>query len=638
MQNIREEISLRFKQFVICFIALFLTVISSTVLPLISYIQPQLLNNLSFKNAQADVGAYDISGGDIVSLAGEWQFFWDKHIVSDGLQNEEPDLYVDVPSAWTLRKIDGKKLPNGGIASYRAFVKNIDSDEPVIISIGNMPGKCSVYIDGKFVFSNRSLPGHNEGENVFFTYSEPMLIESPEEYHEVVVEVECEYSAGLTSLPELSTFHAYRHSEVKNIALRYMIIGIVTFFTVCVMLLLVFGKNYYNQFWVAVLCVAFVFRMLISNEGYIVSHGLFGDVNYEIMTSLMFVTTYIIKLSMLMAIINVLKIQVNTGPLVAIAVSFLICAFVPYFLYDYIYRASIYLWLQSVAYIVDVYLIYRMSGAVNKKRRFAIPFLVFYCITASAIVIDNFYLNGFISSKVSNIMPIACVCFISFLVLMHLISTVENYKKAQQAAEYQKELSEMSQTLMLSQIQPHFLYNALNTIKYMTKKDPKVAEGAIVKFSNYLRANMDSLTQKEPIAFIKELEHVKNYINIEELRFGDRLKIEYDIQCDNFEIPPLTIQPIVENAIKHGVNQRPEGGWVRISSWENGNSIFVCVEDNGVGYDVTKPKTDDRSHVGIMNITKRLEAMLNATVTVKSVIGEGTTVTVEIPKERGNNK
>ena len=124
-------------------------------------------------------------------------------------------------------------------------------------------------------------------------------------------------------------------------------------------------------------------------------------------------------------------------------------------------------------------------------------------------------------------MPMACFVFIAFMVLVHFIRAVDDYKKAQTAAELEREISEINMTLMLSQIQPHFLYNALNTIKYLTKKDPKRAEEAIVKFSSYLRANMDSLTQKEPISFIKELEHVRNYIDIEQLRFGERLNVEY---------------------------------------------------------------------------------------------------------------
>ena len=229
-------------------------------------------------------------------------------------------------------------------------------------------------------------------------------------------------------------------------------------------------------------------------------------------------------------------------------------------------------------------------------------------------------------------MPVACMSFIAMMIVIYLIESFNDYKQAQKTAELKRELSELNTTLMISQIQPHFLYNALNTIKYMTKKDPKTAEKAIVKFSNYLRANMDSLTQKEPIPFAKELEHVKNYIDIEQLRFGERLATEYDIEVEDFTIPPLTIQPIVENAIKHGVNQKPEGGTVKISTIETEDSYVVLVSDNGVGYDVNQVLDDGRSHVGITNIKKRLRTMLGAKVETNSVIGEGTQVTITIPK------
>ena len=233
-------------------------------------------------------------------------------------------------------------------------------------------------------------------------------------------------------------------------------------------------------------------------------------------------------------------------------------------------------------------------------------------------------------------MPVVCMVFISSVVLVHFGDTVEAFKQARKTAELQKELGDINMTLMLSQIQPHFLYNALNTIKYLTKKDPKLAETAIVKFSSYLRANMDSLTQKEPISFKKEMEHVKNYIYIETLRFGDRLNVEYDIKCDDFLIPPLTIQPIAENAIKHGINQRVDGGTLKISTQEDENNIYVLIEDDGVGFDVSIQKTDGRSHVGMENIKTRMKEMLNAKVDFRSTIGIGTTVTITIPKEEKN--
>lgn len=620
-----------FKRNVICFVAIFLTLLSSIALPFISYVNPEFFHSVNIKSAHANVQKYNKALKDGVSLSGEWEFFWGKHIVSSGEAEVEPDLIVELPSSWTSYEINEKKLSNGGIASYRTTLTGIKSAEPILVSVQNMPGECRVYIDGKCVFSNRSVPGYARSKDKLDTYASPVVISNPRSSHTVVIEAECNFSSGVTAIPVLSTYNCYQQTEIGAIALRYVLIGIVAFFCVGVCLLAVMQRRFDRQIWLVLLCIVFIFRMLITNEGYMVSQGLFMNVNYEIMTSLTFVSTYIIKLCMMMYLVRALKLKVHSSTVVFIAAAFLLCAFVPYFLYDYIYISTAYMWLQSVAYIFDAYMIFKISDAIVKKVRFAPAHLIVYCITAAAIFIDNCYLNGFISERVSAIMPMACMIFIGFMVIEHFAEVVKDFKKAQKAAELEKELSEINMTLMLSQIQPHFLYNALNTIKYLTKKDAKAAETAIVKFSSYLRANMDSLTQKEPIEFIKELEHVRNYIDIEKLRFGDRLNVEYDIDYTNFAIPPLTIQPIVENAIKYGVNQKPAGGTVKISSYEQDSNVVITISDDGVGFDVMEEKNDGRSHIGIQNIKKRLTTMLGARVTVESEIDKGTTVTITIP-------
>ena len=621
--------SRRFSQGALCAIIIIAAVLISIILPLLSYLNPQAINNFDFKQAHADLEGYDLSDSGPVALAGEWEFYWNERIVTEGSDRKIPDLYIDVPSAWTAYEINGQKLQSSGIASYKTTISNVSSNERILVSVNNLPGKCKVFIDGECVFSNRGIPGVT-GNTSFYTYANPVEVDSGE--HTLVVEVDCEFSSGLTALPQLSTYHEYRHSEISSVAVRYGIIGVVALFAIGTVLMCIIRKRVGNQLWMLLLCVIFVFRMLISNEGYMVAHTILGDLNYEFMTSLIFVSTYIIKLCMLMYLNTKLGLKIKQYTLMLVSMVFLVCAFVPYFVYSQIYVATIYMWLQSAAYLVDGFMIYKLSGAVVNKERNAIAFLIIYCVNACAIIIDNFYLNGYIAGEVSFIMPVACMSFIGMMIVLHLIESFSDYKKAQITADLQRELSELNTTLMISQIQPHFLYNALNTIKYMTKKDPKTAEHAIVKFSSYLRANMDSLTQKEPIAFTKELEHVKNYIDIEQLRFGDRLKTEYDIQTENFTIPPLTIQPIVENAIKHGVNQKPEGGTVKISTKEADDAFIVVISDDGVGYDVNQILDDGRSHVGISNIKKRLSTMLDATVEINSVIGEGTQATITIPK------
>lgn len=627
--------SKRFKINLLAFFAIFLTLVSAFILPFLSNNFPNTFNKINLTENGGDLSEYNVSEEREIYLTGAWEFFWDKHIISEKLIDAQPDMYVQIPSSWTTYKFSEAITATGGIASYRTYLKNINSSQPIIISVPNLSGLCRVFIDGECVFSSRTLPNGSYTVNNAIRYSQPFSVtKSNKDFYEVVVEVECSYSSGLTSIPVLSTYSHFQSHQTSALAVRYLFIGTTVFFALSTLLLGIMRKRLGNQFWLVVLCVTFIFRMLISNEGYMGSYMLFGNLDYEITTSLIYVSTYIIKLSMLMYISAVLDLKIHYRTLFLISALFLICAFVPYIFYDYIYITNAYIRLQAVAYIVDALIIYKISEAVISKKKTAIIHLISYCITAATIVIDNYYLNGFISENVSLMMPFGCTVFITCMVFIHTIDTVKLYQQAQKTAELSRELSELNMTLMISQIQPHFLYNALNTIKYLIKKDPKTAETAIVKFSNYLRANMDSLTQKEPIPFTKEIEHVKNYTAIESLRFGERLNVIYNIQYDNFNIPPLTIQPIVENSIKHGVNQRPEGGFVKITSYEDNKNAIIVIEDNGVGFDATKPPPDDgRSHVGIKNIKQRLSQMLNASVDVTSVLNEGTKTVITIPKE-----
>lgn len=624
------------KRFFIFAVAVLLTFVAGFILPWLSQLSPGFLGGAPVVDGVLD--GVVVEGSKDIYLSGEWQFFKGEHIISQNLENIEPDSYVKVPSPWTEYELDGHKLNNGGSASYRAYIKNIDTKEPFVVTVPNVPGQCKVFVDGECVFSNRGFYADSVTLTAG-TYSQPVAPDFEDNVtHEIVIEMTCEYSSGLTTIPVLSEYEHFQSSTMTNLALRYLLVGIVLFFALAVLLFTIMRKDMNIQIWLVVLCVAFIFRMLISNTGYLASYRLFGGINYEIMVSLVFVSTYIIKLSMMMHLNNTARLNIKQNTIVFISALFLICAFVPYFLYDYIYVADAYIWLQSVPYILDIVMIYKLSEAIAEKKRFSAVHLVAYCITASAIIIDNYFINGYIAGTVSWVMPTACVVFISCMVLVHFVETVDAFSKAKEAARLSRELSDINMTLMLSQIQPHFLYNALNTIKYLTKKDPKAAETAIVKFSNYLRANMDSLTQKEPIPFENELEHVKNYISIEMLRFADRLSVEYDIRFSDFKIPPLTVQPIAENAIKHGVNQRPEGGTVKITAYEENGNAVVVVEDNGVGFDINQKHTDNRSHVGIKNIIVRLKEMMNAEVKIESVIGKGTKVTIIIPKEEAYNE
>lgn len=196
------------------------------------------------------------------------------------------------------------------------------------------------------------------------------------------------------------------------------------------------------------------------------------------------------------------------------------------------------------------------------------------------------------------------------------------------------ELNQSRQAIMLSQIQPHFLYNALTAIAMLCELDPPRAKKTIIGFSDYLRGNMDSLKQQDLIPFEEELSHTKVYLELEHLRFEDELRIEYDIGPCGFWMPCLTLQPIVENAVRYGVCQKDGGGTVIIATRDVGDAHQIVVTDDGVGFDVNIPKHDGRSHIGIDNVRQRLLDQCMGGLEIVSVPGVGTTATITLPKGR----
>ena len=193
------------------------------------------------------------------------------------------------------------------------------------------------------------------------------------------------------------------------------------------------------------------------------------------------------------------------------------------------------------------------------------------------------------------------------------------------------ELQENRVAIMLSQIQPHFIYNTLGTIERMCLKDPQKANELVRNFSLYLRGNFSELDSVTPIRFAEELKHVEHYANIEKVRFPD-MKIEYKIEATEFVLPALSVQPLVENAIKHGLMGLETGGTVVIHSYETPTHFCVEVKDDGVGFDLGLPM-DGKKHVGLRNIRGRLEAMVDGELLLESERGVGTKAVIMIPKE-----
>ena len=239
-----------------------------------------------------------------------------------------------------------------------------------------------------------------------------------------------------------------------------------------------------------------------------------------------------------------------------------------------------------------------------------------------------------------TLLPITCVLVMDMFIELYplidisiVISALSMYSlilsdQIEQDLQRQREIANQRASIMVLQMRPHFIYNTMTSIYCLCKQDPQLAQQVIMDFTTYLRKNFSAISSATPITFSSELEHTRAYLAVEQAQYEDSLFVDYDIQHKYFRVPPLTLQPIVENAIKHG--RDPYAGPFRISirtrKTDSGSEIVVA--DNGRGFD---PADDSEPHIALKNIQERLEMMCNGEMTITPNDGGGTVVTVIIP-------
>ncbi|WP_455682080.1 sensor histidine kinase [Thomasclavelia sp.] len=284
-------------------------------------------------------------------------------------------------------------------------------------------------------------------------------------------------------------------------------------------------------------------------------------------------------------------------------------------------RGSMY-WLSQlypiIILIVDMFIIFKYSHFLEWQEILSLLSYEFLPLIAMIIQIKIFGVT---------------LLYISTTLSLWIIFIVIQVEQGKKLKEKELELTKMNISIMLSQIQPHFLYNTLNSIQVLCTDKPKQAKEALGDFSKFIRGNMDSLTSDKPIHFKQELEHVKNYLNLEKMRFGKMLNIIYDIHEDDFYLPALTIQPIVENAVKYGLSEIEQGGTIIISTKCEKNNIIIIVKDNGKGFNVEElMKNNNQTHIGLFNTKNRIREMVNGELIIESEKNVGTTIKIIIPK------
>ncbi len=255
----------------------------------------------------------------------------------------------------------------------------------------------------------------------------------------------------------------------------------------------------------------------------------------------------------------------------------------------------------------------RRRNVISKENMRA---FLFFLIPLMASMIIFIYIENYLIVDIGIVISVLSMFFM-----------VLSYQRVQQMRQ-QQEIMKQEASIKVLQMRPHFIYNTMTSIYYLCEQDPGKAQQVTMDFTTYLRKNFTAIVSNDTIPFSDELEHTRAYVAVEQAGYDDMIIVEYDTPHTLFRVPPLTLQPIVENAIKHGMD--PDAGPIRISirTLETESGSEITVEDNGVGFE---PSDNNEPHIALENIKHRLEIMCSGEMTITPREGGGTVVRIIIP-------
>ena len=266
-------------------------------------------------------------------------------------------------------------------------------------------------------------------------------------------------------------------------------------------------------------------------------------------------------------------------------------------------------------------MLFNLAGVIRRRKRLPDKYYVAFLIHLLPMTVATL-IHTFIYVPLLVVFGLSLSMLSMFGII--LCDQIEQHMRQQ------REIAHQRASIMVLQMRPHFIFNTMMSIYYLCAQDSQKAQQVTLDFTSYLRKNFSAIASENTIPFANELEHTRAYLAVEQVQFEDSLFVEYDTPHTRFRVPPLTLQPIVENAVKHGMDPDSAPLRICIRTRETDSGHEITVEDNGPGF--AQANTDDSEpHIALANIQQRLEIMCGGTLTVMPREGGGTVVKITLP-------
>ena len=598
-------------------------------------------------DGNADLSGTLLNSTETVALNGQWEFYWDQLLTPADFAAKQPpqmDSLMKVPDTWADKKAAAKVYPNQGVATYRLNINYPPTLNDPALRIQNVAAAYKLYANGQIITEvgkvSAKFSEYKEGEDF-------LILDLPKDTQtlELVVQVaNLNYAkGGLRESPVFGSKEALTQQKMRLLAVQLFFIGSAFIFGVYYFLLFLLQIKNKTAVLFSILCFITATRSLIWGVAPIAI--LFPNVSFYARAYINYLTGYNLIPIMALFILSLY-------PLVS---KKTIWGFVllPTLFFDVLlltppeFMSSFTNYLYMVVLIQMIYIIYILIKAVLLKKDNAILMFISICVFVLAIIQDILSHKGIGGANVAYMFLFGNFAVIIAMSFVQAKQQANNQDKLilynenlVEADKLKDKIMATEMSFLQAQIKPHFLYNALDAIANICEKDGNKAGKLIIDLAIYLRGSLEFNHLDKMTTIEKELEFVDTYFNIEQARFGEKIQLSKEIEIPlDYQIPILILQPLVENAVRHGISKKLEGGTVYLKMKKTNEGIYLEIKDDGLGIEDEKLElllSVDRMEkgVGLLNIHHRLLKLYGRGLDITSKVGMGTSVKFVIPEGR----
>ena len=542
-----------------------------------------------------------------------WEYYPGQHIISDAVPTPIPDKRIILPMDWNMFDADG--WGGNGRASYLLRLTDLPPQEGLVLLFNGISANMTLYVNG----AQTGFSGNNFNGNV--VYIDHM------DRCEVVIEVSSKWLSGIYAQPWLMTANTFTRYDAFESRAQMIFLG--AFFTSFLFVIILLRKNQDKKKHWAFLriffCIGlfFLFSMIETSSKL---NPIYQYISFEELHLVSTITAICLGLLGIHPELLFFPKLFHDKVLYFITASFLGSAFLRLFIGSYV---NMDLSIICLAVVFLVYQVYCACAEFFRSKDLGVLYLVTSTLSIGCSIFISLF--GFsYTAYTSSIMWVMLLIAVLFYVNFWSAIFAENERAAKRENESKQNQIDAEIAYLSSQIQPHFQYNILAMIQELCYTDPQKAADAIVLYSSFLRRRIDFEKLEKLVPFSEELASIHEYIQLQELRFGDQIRFEPQVETTDFFIPPLSLQTLVENAVHHGLRKTKEGGGtVRIQVKGFEDKILILITDNGVGFDLNILK--DCKGSGLNNSCFRIQNLTGGKVRILSEPGKGTEIQIILP-------